>query len=217
MPGRSNAADLGQRLSHRLIGDVAEELRSARLSSGLTQAQVGAAIGVDRERVSVVERRRSRVMTVEQVTRQAAALGLRMSIKFYPVADPIRDVAQVRYIRTFLGRVGQSWRVHLDVPIPLPGDLRAIDIVLTGVCVIAVEVVTRLRDIQSTIREAQLKQRDLGAARLVIVVAATHANRRAISEARAVLGPAFDLDSQRVFRALALGEDPGRDALIVLE
>ena len=98
----------------------------------------------------------------------------------------------------------------------VPGDLRAIDIALSGPCVIAVEVVTRLRDIQSELRAAQLKQRDFGAKRLIIVVAGTHANRRVLGEAHGALEFAFDLDTQRVLRLLSAGKDPGRDAIIVL-
>jgi hypothetical protein len=171
---------------------------------------------VDRERVSAVERRHPKAMNLELIARQAAVLGLRLSVKLYPLGDPIRDVAQVRYITKFLDRIAHVWKVSLDVPIPLPSDLRAIDIVLVGACVVAVEVVTRLRDVQATIRAAQLKQRDFGARRLVIVVAGTEANRRAMAEARLALSAAFDLDTQHVMRALANGEDPGRDAVIVL-
>jgi hypothetical protein len=46
----------------------------------------------------------------------------------------------------------------LDLPIPLPGDLRGIDVLLdNGSCRIVVEVITRLRDLQAQLRAAQLK------------------------------------------------------------
>ena len=107
------------------------------------------------------------------------------------------------------------WRIRLDVPIPLPGDLRAIDVVIDGACVIAIEVVTRLRDLQAILRSSQLKKRDFGADRLIIVVAGTHSNRRALADARQSLVGTFDLDTQRVLAALAAGKDPGRDAIVV--
>ena len=216
MPGRSNAIDEGVRISARLMASVADELRNARLAQGLSQTQVGRAVGVRRTRISAVERRLAGAMTVDQVARQAAVLGLKLSLKLYPVSEPIRDAAQVRYINRFIQRVGRAWKVTLDAPLPLPGDLRAIDVVLGGSCTIAVEVVTRLRDIQAELRAAQLKQRDYGATRLVIVVAATHANRQAIAQARPSLEVAFELDSQRSMRLLAAGNDPGRDAIILL-
>ncbi len=145
----------------------------------------------------------------------AAAVGLRLSLKLYPVGGAIRDAAQVRYVAKFIERVGKAWRVRLDVPMPIPGDVRAVGL-LEGICSVVVEVVTRLTDIQAILRSAQLKQRDLGADRLVIVVAATHANRSALAEARTALVATFDLDSQRTLARLAAGEDPGRDAIVVL-
>lgn len=155
-------------------------------------------------------------MTLDRIARQAAVLGLKLVVKLYPVGEPIRDAAQVKYINRLLDRIGKAWMVRLDVPIPLAGDLRAIDIVLTGACVIAIEVVTRLTDIQAVIRAAQLKQRDFGATRLIIVVASSTANRNAIAAARPSLAAAFDLDTQRVLASLATGRDPGRDAIVVL-
>ena len=81
---------------------------------------------------------------------------------------------------------------------------------------IAVEVITHIRDVQAELRSAQLKQRDFGADRLVLVLAATHANRDALAAARPSLEVAFELDSQRVLRMLAAGKDPGRDAIVML-
>ena len=216
MPGRINPIQEGLRISQRVTADVSDELREARLSHGLTQEQVATALGVGREHVSAVERRVAKAMTIDRVARQAAALGLKVSVKFYPLGDAIRDAAQVRYINHFLSRVGRLWRVALDVPMPIAGDLRAIDVVLTGACTIAVEVVTRLRDVQALIRACQLKQRDFGADRLVIVVAATLTNRRALEVARQSLAAAFELDTQRVMKDLSLGRDPGRDAMVLL-
>jgi transcriptional regulator with XRE-family HTH domain len=206
----------GQRQADRLTAAVADELREARLSRGLTQSQIGRAIGAERGWVSAVERAKAKNLTLSRLARHAAALGLRMSVKLYPAGEAIRDAAQVRYTARFVERVGQAWRVRLEVPIPLPGDLRAIDVFLEGACTIAVEVATRLRDVQALVRASQLKRRDVGATRLIIVVAGTGANRRALAEARPALTATFDLDTQHTMRALAAGIDPGRDAIVVL-
>jgi hypothetical protein len=102
-------------------------------------------------------------------------------------------------------------------PIPIAGDLRAVDVLLIRREVrVAVEVITRLADLQAQVRGAQLKARDIGATRLIIVVAATHANRRALEAVRASLVEAFDLDTRRVMADLARGADPARDAIVVL-
>ena len=198
--------------------EVADELREARLMRGLTQAQVAAALGVSRDLVGRVERRLVRRLSVEYLVRHAAVLGLKASIKLYPLGGAIRDEAQALWIAKLVERIGHAWRVALDVPIPLPGDLRAVDVLLTsGASRIAVEVITRLRDLQAQIRAAQLKQRDLGADRLIIVVAGNHANRLAIAAARPTLLATFDTDTRRVLAALAAGADPRRDAVVILD
>lgn len=207
------ARDRWSRVWPELVG----ELREARLMAGLTQSGVAAALGVSRDRIARVELRRVRRVGTEYVFSHAAAVGLKASIKFYPVGGAIRDEAQAAYITRFVERIGHSWRVGLDVPIPLPGDLRAVDVMLqNGTCNIAVEVITRLRDLQAQLRGAQLKQRDLGADRLILVVAGSHANRFALAAARPTLLATFELDTRRVLASLAAGDDPGRDAVIVL-
>lgn len=147
----------------------------------------------------------------------AAAVGLKLSVKLFPLGGGVRDAAQARHVAAFVARVGRSWRVSLEVPIAQPGDLRAIDVLLARSAVrIGVEVITRLADLQAQLRAAQLKARDIGASRLILVVAGTNANRRALAEARPSLSAAFDLDTRRVMADLAAGRDPGRDALVVL-
>ena len=73
-----------------------------------------------------------------------------------------------------------------------------------------------LTDLQAQVRAAQLKARDIGATRLILAIAGTHANRRALASARPSLVPAFDLDSRRLLADLAAGRDPGNDGVIVL-
>ncbi|MGI8929213.1 MAG: helix-turn-helix domain-containing protein [Candidatus Limnocylindrales bacterium] len=202
----------------RIWPEVAAELREARLALGLTQSQVASAIGTSRSRIGRIEQAKIRRASIEYLVRHGAVVGLRGSFKYYPVGGAIRDAAQARYIARFLERIGHAWQVKLEVPVPIPGDLRAVDVMLLGAgCRIAVEVITRLRDLQAQIRAAQLKQRDLGADRLIIVIAGTHANRAAMASGRTTLLATFELDTRRVLAALATGDDPGRDSFIVLD
>ena len=167
--------------------------------------------------VSRRELGRSRRLTGQKLAVHAAAVGLKLSVKLFPLGGGIRDAAQARYIAAFVARVGRPWRVTLEAPIPLPGDLRAVDILLTSERArIAVEVITRLADLQAQIRAAQLKARDIGATRLILVIAGTHANRNAIASARSALLSSFDLDSRRLLADLAAGRDPGRDGILML-
>jgi transcriptional regulator with XRE-family HTH domain len=213
---RISPLDDAARRAEQFKANASEELRNARLARGLSQAAIARGLSITRSQVSRIERNRIRSLNLDALARHAAMVGLRPSLKLYPVGGGLRDAAQARYIARFVERVGRGWRVRLDVPIALPGDLRAVDVLLEGACVIAVEVVTRLLDLQAVLRAAQLKQRDIGAARLIIVVAGTHANRRALAEARPTLIATFDLDTQRTLAELAAGRDPGRDAIVVL-
>ena len=196
---------------------IGEQFRTARLVRGLTLREVAVAIGSSASEISRRELGRSRRLTGEKLAVHAAAVGLKLSVGLWPVGGGVRDAAQARYIAAFVARVGRAWRVALEAPIPIAGDLRAIDILLVrrGTRV-AVEVITRLADLQAQVRAAQLKARDLGATRLILVIAGTHANRQALEAVRASLVEAFDLDTRRVMADLARGVDPGRDAIVVL-
>jgi len=60
------------------------------------------------------------------------------------------------------------------------------------------------------------KQRDSGVSSMVLVVAATHANRRAVAEAGSVLRAAFPLGTRAILAALRSGRDPGGNGLVFL-
>jgi transcriptional regulator with XRE-family HTH domain len=201
----------------RMAAELGAELRAARHMLGLTLKELGRVIGVSASEISRRELGKSRRMTGEKLAVHASAIGLRMSVKLWPVGGGVRDAAQARYIAAFVSRVGRLWSVTLEATIEIAGDLRAVDVLLVrGDVRVAVEVITRLADVQAQVRAAQLKARDIQASRLVIVVAGSHANRRGLAEARGALVPAFDLDTRRVLADLAAGRDPGRDAIVVM-
>ncbi|HUG46935.1 MAG TPA: helix-turn-helix transcriptional regulator [Candidatus Limnocylindria bacterium] len=217
MANRTRALHEARRRWRQALAEIGSELREARLALGLSQVHVGTALGVSRSQISRLEQGRLQRVPAERLAEHAAVVGLRLWFKLYPQGGALRDAAQTRYVERFLERVAHGWRVTLDAPIPLPADLRAVDVLLSGAaCVIAVEVITRLRDLQAQLRSAQQKGRDMGAQRLILVVAGSHANRHALAEARGALLASFDLDTRRVMAALAAGRDPGRDAIVVL-
>jgi transcriptional regulator with XRE-family HTH domain len=196
--------------------EIGDELRTGRHVRGVTLRELGAAIGVSASEVSRRELGRSRRLTGEKLAIHAAAVGLRVSVKLWPVGGGIRDAGQARYIAAFVARVGRPWTVTLEAPVPIAGDLRAVDILLANATGrVAVEVITRLVDLQAQVRAAQLRARDIGATRLILVVAGTHANRNAIASARGALVDAFDLDARRIMAELAAGRDPLRDGIVV--
>ncbi len=217
MPTRTRATAptfLIGRVGHDVFGD---QLRAARLVSGATQAQVAAALGLSQSEISRRELGLSVGISGVSLALHAAAVGLKLAVQLWPVGAAVRDSAQARYIAAFVARVSTRWRVTLEASVPLAGDLRAADVLLTNEAArVVVEVITRLTDLQAQLRSAQAKARDLSATRLVIVVAATHANRDVLAATRPTLVDSFDLDSRAVMAALSAGRDPGRDAIILL-
>lgn len=210
------AVDEARRRWHRVQLDLGNELRTGRHIRNLTLRQLAATIGVSASEICRRELGQAR-LSGDQLAVHAAAVGLRLSVKLWPVGGGVRDAAQARYVAAFVARVGRAWSVTLEAPIPVAGDLRAVDILLAaGSIRMAVEVVTRLADLQAQVRAAQLKARDIGATRLLMVVAGTRANRRVLADTRWTLSSAFDLDTRRVIADLAAGRDPGRDAIVVL-
>ena len=170
-------------------------------------------------RISRVECGRLSDLAVGQLARHGAALGLRLSARFYPTGGGLRDAAQLELLRRIRARIGDRWLWQLEAPLTIPGDLRAFDALLTSRrdrTTVAVEAITRLRDAQAQLRAATRKQRDGQATRLVILLSATHANRAALATARDVLTTAFPLGTRATLTALAAGDDPGANGIVLL-
>jgi len=217
MANRTRAVDEARRLWHQRRVSIGTDLRTARRTSGASQTDVGDAIGVSPSEVSRREHGNAPNVSALSLLEHAAAVGLRLAMTMHPIGGGVRDAAQLRSIHRLLERISDRFLRELEAVIPLPGDLRAVDVVLraTG-CLIAAEVITRLGDVQAQIRLARTKARDIGATRLILVIAATHANRRALEDARPALTGSWDLDTRRVMAALAAGRQPDHDAIILI-
>ena len=200
----------------RDVTEAASELRRARVRAGLTIREVASVVGLSRTTVQRAEWGRLPGPTPRALARHAAAVGLRARIKLYPEGEAIRDAGQVALIRRFRERVGEPGSWAFEVPIPLSGDQRALDAVLTlNAGRIGLEFYTRLADAQAQLRAANLKQRDAELDRMIIVVKATHANRRALQEAGPALAANFPGSTRRLLAALAAGELPPANGVIL--
>lgn len=206
--------------SHLFWRDVATagaELRTARLAAGLTLESVGRAIGVSHVTVLRTERGVAPGPRPDVLARHAAAVGLRARLKLYPEGSPLRDAGQIELMRRLRERIGSVPRWATEVPIPADRDQRAFDAVLSydgWRC--AVELITRLHDCQAQLRAIHLKQRDAGLHRMVAVVRASHANRRAVRAAGPYLAEAFPIGTRATLAALGAGLDPGANGLVLL-
>jgi transcriptional regulator with XRE-family HTH domain len=201
----------------RTLLTVGDELRRARINAGLSQVSVARALERSPSTVSRVEAGRVRQLTLETVMRHAAVVGLAARVAVYPAGRVVRDGRQLVLERRLRVLVSAAWSWQTEVPLPIAGDLRAVDVVIrVAGCRIAVEVITRLGDVQAQLRAALLKQRDGGFDRLVIVIAEAHANRRVLALAKDVIAGSFPISSRAALAALRDGRDPGGNAVVVL-
>jgi transcriptional regulator with XRE-family HTH domain len=216
MPGSESAATLGARRSAALRQRIATELVIARTTSGLSLRQVARAIGVSVDRLKRAERGDARALTLDLAVRIAPIVGLQLAASLHPNGDPTRDRAHLAVLRRFSRRLHPTLSLRSEVPLPIPGDLRAADGLIEGSFgSILVEAETRVSDFQAVERKARLKQRDLGADRLILLMADTRHNRRLLDlhpEAR----ERFPIGARRCLAALSRGEDPGGDCLLLL-
>jgi transcriptional regulator with XRE-family HTH domain len=215
MPTRERLMTIGTARGRRLLGELAGELRHARLAAGLTQEAVGSAVRLSKATISRIERGRVPIdiLTAAQVAR---VLGLDLSVRCFPAAGQLRDAAHVALVRRLLAVAAPSLVVKLEVPIR-PADLRAWDVVLShGRQRVAVAAETRLRDLQALLRREQQKCIHSGIDTLLLVVADTKHNRDALRESRAVLERELPWSSRRILSAIRAGRLPERAGVAVL-
>jgi transcriptional regulator with XRE-family HTH domain len=192
-------------------------LRLARVTAGLNLREVALAAGVSHNKVWRIERATTLDLSVLDLTRVAAVVGLDISLRFYPGGDPIRDAAHVQLLQRLRARIHPDLRWRTEVPLPIPGDGRAWDAAIAGVgFVIGVEAETRVRDAQAVARRVNLKQHDGELDHVILLVADTRANRLALQAARPELAEAFPITQRIALGALAEGRCPGGNSVIVL-
>jgi hypothetical protein len=152
-----------------------------------------------------------------EASRAAAAVGLKLSVRLYPDGDPARDAAQLALLERIRQRLPQEATWRTEVPLPISGDRRAWDAVATlGANQLACEAETRLRDVQALERRLALKQRDGGMAIVVLVIADTLGNRKALHHHREQLRQRFPLDSRQILAVLKSGHFPTMSGIVVL-
>lgn len=109
----------------------------------------------------------------------------------------------------------ERFRLASEVPIPIPGDQRAIDAVLVDPPLrVGFELESRLLDVQALVRRVALKQRDAGIARMVLVLPDTPANRAAATNGHATLSSAFPLGHRTVLSSLRATELPPANGIL---
>jgi transcriptional regulator with XRE-family HTH domain len=216
MAGKERLRAIGLRTGMDVMRAAGAEVRHLRLRAGLSQARLAAAAGVSRALIGRIELGRAGRINVATLAVIYALLGQRLSLKAFPVGEPLRDAAHLRLLARFDARVPGSWRRRRESVMPRLGDLRAWDERLDGAASIGVEAETALGDMQAMERRISAKQRDSGVDHVILLVSDTHRNREILRNHRVHLRQAFPLDTREVLRALAAGTDPGGSGIVVL-
>jgi hypothetical protein len=182
----------------------------------LSLRAVAAATGTSHQQLIRFERGRIDHVSVQDVGAWCATVGLDLVLRAYPAGDPIRDVGQQRLLDRLQPHVHASLLRRTEVPLPIRGDLRAWDMLIEGRgWRIAVEAETVLDDLQGLERRLARKQRDGGIDVLIMLVADTRRNRRALEAAPASFA-GFSREARTTLRALRAGTNPGRSAIVFL-
>ena len=217
MAGRDGRRERAARVARRTGIQLGEELRSARLSTGLSLDAVAGHVGMSPSKVGRLERGVAGSIELVDLTAIASVVGLDLSVRLYPGPRPVRDVAHARLVGRFGERVHPGLAMRTEVSMDIPGDQRAWDAVLFGDAVrVAIEAENRLGDLQALERRIELKRRDSGIASVVLVVADTRHNRDVLRAAGNGALRSFPLPGRAVLRALAEGRDPGGSGIVVL-
>jgi transcriptional regulator with XRE-family HTH domain len=197
-----------------------QEHRLARVAAGLSLRKVAAATGASHQQVLRLERGELRRVSIEELGSWFAVVGLDLGIRTFPAGDPIRDRAQLALLERFRARLHPSIRWRSEVPLPMDRDLRAWDADIRGSQPAAwrcrVDAETRVADAQALERRLTLKARDDPDGHLILLLAETRANRRAVGWLREGLRELLPLDPRQLLRALHAGDDPGGSGIVML-
>ena len=156
------------------------------------------------------------LMPLRMAVVMAAVEGLDLVVRLFPGPDPVRDRAHVRLLARLQAELpALKWLT--EVPLPIPGDQRAIDAVIRlGSLRVGFELETRLMAAQALVRRLALKQRDAGMASIVLVVADTRSNRAALAAAGETLRSTFPLAKREVIASLRVGRAPNANGIVLV-
>jgi transcriptional regulator with XRE-family HTH domain len=212
-------AGIAERARRQMTEDerrVRADIGHARRGAGLSHDAVGAACGISGSTEWRIERGITRTVDVRTLACLGAVVGLDVRLRGYPAGDPIRDAGQQRLLERLRVRLPSSLRWRTEVPLPIEDDRRAWDAVIGGRgWIVAVEGETMLDDLQAVERRIALKQRDGGIDHVILLVADTRRNRRALAAAPNAF-PGFSRDARAALRALAAGHLPAGSCVVIL-
>jgi transcriptional regulator with XRE-family HTH domain len=216
MGTKSGVADRARRRINEDERRVRADIAAARRNAGVSQDAIGAACGISGSAEGRIETGVTRTVDLRTLAAMAAAVGLDVRLRAYPAGDPIRDAGQIRLLERLRARIHPSLRWSTEVPLPIDGDLRAWDALIRGdAWRIAVEAETVLDDLQAQERRLALKRRDGGEDHVILLVADTRRNRRALASAPGAFAD-LPLGTREILVALRKGRNPGASGIVIL-
>jgi transcriptional regulator with XRE-family HTH domain len=216
---KTDPASAARRRVRRQLQDLVADLRSARISLGLSQEAVARAAGVSRVLVGRIERLEIDRVPHADLGAIAGVLGLDLRIGAWgPAGDPLRDGVQVRLLEAFRNRLHPSLGWRAEVPLPGAGERRAWDAVVTAPDgSVGIEGISRFGAADATIRRVNLKlAADPRIERAVVVVNDTTRNREALRSALATVRADYPLQTREVLNAFEHGRLPRLGGSVLL-
>lgn len=196
--------------------DLGVSLRSARLDRNLSLEEVGHAAGMSGSQAGRIERGLAPTLSIEQACRLGAAVGLDLTCRLYPGGAPVRDAAHSALLERLRRQLHPALTMLTEVPLPIPGDLRAFDGLIRGPgWKEPVEAETRPRDAQALDRRIALKLRDGGFDEVILLLLDSVHNRQFVRSLGAVAAR-YTVDGRLALERLGSGEKPGGSAIILL-
>jgi transcriptional regulator with XRE-family HTH domain len=217
MAATDRRIDRAVRASERARQRLGVEIRQARMEHDLSQATAARGAGLAQSSWSRMERGRARNVTLENLFRAAAAVGLAVKADIYPAGEPLRDAPQLALLERLRSRLPDHVGWATEVPLPNAGDQRAWDalIRLPGARV-GVEAETRGRDAQALQRKLTLKRRDGSVDHIILLMADTRHNRSFVVAAGTGFVKDYPVPGRIALARLESGQDPGGSSIVLL-
>lgn len=217
MPPRQRPIDRGTLRGRELVAALCREIRTARIDRGLTVREVARACGLSASAVSRIERGLRVRVPLVVIAQLLSVVGLELSARAFPGGEPIRDAGHAALLRSFRARLHGSLNWATEVPLPLAGDMRAWDgLVSSSDWRYGVEAETGPTDGQALGRRLARKQRDGMVDGVLLVLPAGRRTTLFLRETGDLLQPSFPVPGRRALELLGAGVDPDGGSIIVI-
>lgn len=202
-----------------MLRDLGDEYREARLRAGLTQLQVGQAVGISASLLSRIEHGALDSLSVQRTVHIGRVVGLDVSVRAYPGSPLLRDAGHRARLNSLVSAVAAPLVVATEVPLPRlgdgPPDQRAWDAMISGGGRrTGVELEMRVRDAQALERRIRLKVRDDPVDGILLLLADTRTNREHLRGGLEILGlPRLTVGV--ILKALRAGRHPPSGIVLI--